>query len=411
MRYYSALAILLLVTFIISFIPGHSAHNNLPRDELVNTEGIRQLLEIMHMVRERNPDYIDWTDRLVEMNRSQRKNLLDSLSARNREDIELGAAIDSLLSSETYRLYYRKFNNVTPDDHRQMLLNLPYGWLPSPADISRVLYEICHNSDSIADWVGGSIDAIDLDSVQQRALQWLPEGNYQMPPIHFIMDGNGDAFALGGQVCFDLYGLVLGKRSSSTRYSNLAKVSVSQIEVVLAHEFHHVYAAPFFKIDAAESDNLYRQWRNRLVCSMASEGIAMHCNPPEGYFRILKEDTAIVAFWFREFDSVMSALNRNVVSEDDIRHWYRDSFHDTARRLLREYMSRTFQGDELNQQVALHAHARPTLIYTLGWWMVSRISDNGVNRQAVLGLLQDPLSLFSRYNAVIGDGPDSLGAP
>lgn len=403
--------LLFTVLILAGQVVNCSDQNHEPNQTILKSDAVHQLLEIMRLVRDRNPDPAGWNEQLARLDKLQRQALLDSLSTRNRQDSELTAMIDDLLDSEAYQLYYRKFGNVRPEDHKQMLLGLPFGSLPSPADIAANLYEIYLHQDSVAAWIETALDRINLDSIKQRALAWLPEGDYQIPRTHFIMDGNGDAFAAEGQVVFDLYSLVLSELPRSTRYADLANSSVEQIEVVLAHEYHHVFADPIYDAATNKSDKAATLWRQRLIRMMVSEGIAMHCNRPEGLRRATKEDTTIVAFWFRELSQTLKQLEKDEFNSNDIRQWYRNSFHSTAHQLLREYLARTFEGEELNRQTGLLAYARPTLVYTLGWWMVSRISQQGTDHAAVIALLEDPYTLFASYNAVAADAPDSLRAP
>lgn len=292
-----------------------------------------------------------------------------------------------------------------------MLLRLPFGWLPSPADISRTLYNICLNQDSIAAWVGSFLGRVDRDRVREMALAWLPDKPYPRQSSYLLMDGNGDAFATDGQIVFDLYGVVLSPRPGSTRYTGLADISVDEIESTLAHEFHHIFAGSFYKAATKMSLNPATIWRQRLIRTMVSEGTAMHCNPPEGIRRTIMEDTATVAFWFRELSQTLKGLEMGALTDEEVRQWYSASFQDTARKLLRDYHARSLEGEALNREVILQGHARPTLIYTLGWWMVSHISHQGADREAVIDLVQDPYNLFALYNAVASDVPDSLRAP
>ena len=401
-----------LATFLAAFqLSTCTEQDPISKEELLDTDGIHLLLDIMRTVRERNPDFAGWNDKLTAMDMSERGRTLDSLSAGNKNDIELNQMVDHLLSSDAYSLYYNQFRNIQPETHRRMLLHLPFGWLPSPGNVSQSLYEICQNFVTVNAWAGQCIEKIDLNRVQKKAVSWLPSGEYLMPPVHFIMDGNGDAFAREGEVCFDLYSLILRKRPSSSRYSGLDGVSTENIEAVLAHEFHHVYARPYLNHLVEVKGDWKSNWRLKLIRTMASEGLAMHCNPPEGLSRATKEDSAVVAFWFRELAGTLAAMDKDSLSEEDMRSWLSSSFHETARGLLRDYMERTYQGEELDRQVALHITDRPSMIYTLGWWMVSRISRLGADKEAYLCLLQEPESLFERYNTVVADGPDSLKAP
>ncbi len=51
---------------------------------------------------------------------------------------------------------------------------------------------------------------------------------------------------------------------------------------------------------------------------------------------------------------------------------------------------------------------RPSMVYTLGWWMIRTISKNGTDKQPAIALLAAPDRLFETYNAAIGTADPSL---
>jgi len=112
--------------------------------------------------------------------------------------------------------------------------------------------------------------------------------------------------------------------------------------------------------------------------------------------------------WIRELDRELGAIENNKVTEEAASAWLDSTYQETARLALRQYLSRTVQGEELEREVQAHVVDRPSLIYTLGWWMVSRISREGESPEAVRELIRQPLTLFERYNATIAQSTDSL---
>ncbi|MEW5795081.1 MAG: DUF5700 domain-containing putative Zn-dependent protease [Candidatus Zixiibacteriota bacterium] len=366
------------------------------------------LLDVLQASVDESPNCDSITDRLSSLPRQQRDALLDSLIAAKESKPALVRRIHALIESPAYRLYYRQFRNVKPDDHRRILLALPYEAIPSPADISRNLLEITVHLPSVRSWIKGLSSRIDLDTCRSIAERWLPDGEHEIPETFFIFDGNGDAFAHDGQVCFDLYSLVLARRSPDTRYEGLDTLSADGIEPVLAHEFHHIFAQPYFAPSRDEAADWTIRWRNRLIRRLVTEGTAMHCNPPEGFNRTIKEDTAVVVHWLRELDKMMALVKSGEVAEEVASDWLGNTYQEAARSVLRQYLSRTIPEDELEREVKAHEIDRPSLVYTLGWWMVSHISDKGFNPEAVHELIKHPLTLFERYNAKVSPGADSL---
>lgn len=398
----------LLLTLIFPFAPGCTRESAQSGKGQTDFTAALKLLEVLKTNLDASPDYKLVTTRLSALSRGERDSLLDSLVAAKESDTRLVRQIDELLELPAYRLYYRQFRNVTPDIHRRILLALPYEAIPSPADISRNLLELTEHLQVLRSWISEMGSRIDLDTCRLIASRWLPDGKYEIPETFFIFDGNADAFAREGQVCFDLYTLVLARRSSETRYDDLDKISSAGLELVLAHEFHHIFAQPYFVPSPNESSDWKTRFRNRLVRRMVQEGTAMHCNPPEGFARVIKEDTSVVVNWIRELDRELGAIENNKVTEEAASAWLDSTYQETARLALRRYLSRAVQGEELERQVQAHVVDRPSLIYTLGWWMVSRISREGESPEAVRELIRQPLTLFERYNATIAQSTDSL---
>ena len=375
---------------------------------IMDMSSVHLMVDLMQKLVARNPNYEQSAAALDLLDGSERQQNVDSLVAFNAADPTIDLILDSLLGSTAYQLYYRQFKNVTPELHRRVLLALPVASIRSPADISRNLRSICLNIDSVQTWVADITTGVDLDRCRRIALQWLPEGEYHLPTVHFIMDGNGDAFAREGEVCFDLYSLLLSPRPEKSRYSNLGAINTNEVEIVLAHEFHHIYAAQFLYSLRDLSDWSWTdRFRNRLIRRMVSEGVAMRCNPPTGLARTIKEDTAVVRYWIGQLNDKLAALETDTLSQEAAEQWLRDSYHRDARQLLTEYFRRDYEGDELRAMVAEHIVNRPTMIYTLGWWMISRINQTA-GRDQVIALLSDPGQLFDHYNAAVEGAPDYL---
>ena len=242
-------------------------------------------------------------------------------------------------------------------------------------------------------------------------MSWLPRGDYEAPLTYFICDGNGGAFALRGKVCLDLYSMLLRPRPDDTRYDSLGNSTVDVLQRVIAHEYHHIFAERFYSEYPIESSDWRTTWYNKLVRRMVSEGTAMQCNPPEKFNRAIMEDTATVAAWISSLRLELAGIRNDQMDEKAAEAWMDATYFDSAMPLLRIYLKGTFQGDELDRQVSAHAVDRPSLAYTLGWWMVSRISREGTDPEAVRELVVHPMSLVQTYNALIPPGADSLRFP
>jgi len=375
----------------------------------MNIEPTMLLLDVIQALIDHNSDYLQIISTMDTVGRERYEQLVDSLIEHNEANPEISARIDQLLGTEAYQLYYRQFRNIGPDDHRRILCALPYVSIRSPADVSQNLFELSRHLDSVRYWVDSIISRIDIQRSHRTALKWLPEGEYTLPRIHFIFDGNGGAFAREGEVVFDLYGVLLSGQPHDSRFMNLGEIGTQEVEEVLAHECHHVYARPFLGQNvSALFDDWRDQWQARVTLRMVSEGVAMHCNPPQGFSQAIKEDTAIVAYWIRRLNEKLSSLKSGTATEEELQGWLSGTYQDEARQLLKEYLQRDCSGNDLQSILARHVVDRPTFIYTLGWWMASRISGYGAKPEELTALLADPYSLFARYNEVIGNAPDSL---
>jgi len=375
---------------------------NSPSDRAtLDISGVTQLLDLLDLIIRKNPQYKATIAWLQNRPNDEARKERELLAQRNAEDPEVKTAIDALLSSPTYKLYYKQFRNVTPEIHRQVLCALPCTAIRSPGDIASSLQELCGNRDSVRAWVTSVVSQIDLNKSHQIALQWLPPGDYTLPPIHFLYDGNGDAFACDGEIGFDLYGIIFGVRPQETRFTNLSAVGVNEIEGVLAHELHHIYAARYLYPPGREHATWRDEWKDRLIRQIVSEGVAMQCNPLQGLRRTLKEDTTIVRYWIGQLNDKLAALRTGSITEPQIEAWYDSSFQETARMLLNEYRKRVSPTADSAAYMWQHQVDRPTMVYTLGWWMVGRISEGGKNKNTVIQLLKEPEQLFGSYNSSV----------
>jgi len=351
---------------------------------------------------DRNPDYEDTLAAVLALDPATREQRLTPLAQRNSRDPLIASLLDSLLGTEVYALYYQQFHNVSPDLHRSIFMALPYRALPSPAAIGTTQLELFRNRRGLSALVG-LLSRVDKARAVAMAAAWSPAADTTVPVTYYIMDGNGDAFASEGGVCFDLYSLLLSRRPESNRYANLADVPVANIEAVLAHEYQHVFAGPTLYPEGRSFDTWQARWEDLLIRRIVSEGVAMQCNPPSGFKKAVFEDSLVVAYWLRELEGVILRMRRNEITEDSVSNWHDRSYHDTARRLLADFVSRAYPDGDQPALLQEHITDRPSAVYTLGWWMLSRIVAIPGGRDQALGLLRSPESLFDQYNAAVGD--------
>ncbi len=393
-------ALALIVPLIIG-APRCAAGEAVSPEAQLDISAVTQLLDVLDLLVRKNPDHKTTIIQLSQMPRDSAESELQRLAQKNGDDPELKSAIDSLLSSPAYKLYYKQFRNVTPEIHRKVLCALPYWGINSPADIGGTLRELCLNLDSVRSWVTTVVSRIDLNKSQRVALQWLPPGDYPMPPIRFLYDGNGGAFANDGDVGFDLYGSILGSRAPAARFANLAGLDVNQIELIIAHELQHIYAARYLYPPGRTYTTWQDKWTDRLTRTIVSEGVAMQCNVGPDMRRSLMEDTTIVRYWISQFNEKVAAMRNNNITEPQISAWYDSSLQDVPRQLLVGYWKRVTHDQDSVTFMQRYIGDRPAMTYTLGWWMLGRILRRDGNREKVIDLLSDPSAIFKAYNETI----------
>jgi len=390
-------AVLLIVLTCAPEEKRPSTENAAPLNELLDISAVTGLLDLLDTIVVHNPATRDINIRFATASPEEQQLIVDSLTRHNRDDAQINTQIDALLSLPAYQLYYAQFRNMTPEKHREIFLHLPIQAINSPADIAGNVMDLLIHRKAVRAWINDVVDSIDLNRSDRIARDWLPAGDYTMPQIHFVYDGNGDAFARDGAVGFDLYGIVFSKRPTNTRFFDLASVGVGDIEGVIAHEMQHTYAEPLLYPPGQTFDSWQDEMIDHITRRFVSEGIAMQCDQREGLRRTIKEDTNVVRYWIGHLNAKFAALKSGTIDQDAFQNWYRASYHDSARVALEIYAKHAHPDVDLRQFVAEHIIDRPSFDYTLGWWMIAHILEHD-GKETVLGLLSDPTPLFELYN-------------
>ena len=378
-----------------------SKQSNLSHRDKLDISAVTLLLDVLDLLVRKNSDYRTTLADLSKTPPGSAESELQRLANKNMEDPEIKGAIQKLQDSPTYQLYYRKFRNVTPETHCQVLCALPYKAIRSPGDIASSLRELCLNRDSVRTWVAHVISRIDLEKSHQIALQWLPPGEYTSPVTHFFYDGNGDAFALDDEVGFDLYGTIFGRCPPETRFANLGEVGIERIEMILAHELYHVHGARYLYPPGRAYASWRDQWKDRLIRQFVNEGVAMQCDVRPSFRRTLMEDSTIVRYWIGQLNEKLAALRTDSITEPQMQAWFDSSFQETPQRLMEEYRKRVSPTADSAAFMEQNQVNRPMMIYTLGWWMMGRVSQTGKKRESVIRSLGKPYELVGVYNETL----------
>jgi len=399
------LALAPLVTQSTTAEPSSQPHD-------LNVDGVTALLTTMDVVASLHPDFANREERLALLPTAERQAALEEARSRNEESQDLAAAIQTLINTETYRLYFRRYPNVSAADLREIILDLPYLARSAPGGIGDTYYELLRHRDDARAAVRRLLHDIDLDWVYETARRWSPEGAVEPPTIFLIYDSNAGSYTAEGKPFFNVY-------SSGTLDSLLVVLGNRPLlaaQGTMAHELQHLMAEPVLYPEETgeEADDRSWQavWLDRITRGLVGEGVANHCNPPVGIKRDVYEDTVVVAALVGRLNQMLTALEQGGTTEDDMRAWYRANYFEAAEALLRAHFEGSYEGQKLEAMINEHMHVRPDLEHALGWWMTSRISRNGAEPGRAVALLDDPFSVYQLYNETVpNDRPELRISP
>lgn len=365
--------------------------------------GVVALIAVMDSIASLHPGFA--TMRLDIMNRAERDSLLEAARARNENSVGLNRCLEALFETPTYVSYFRRFSNVTRELVRDVLLDLPYGVRPSPGGIAETYFTLIRNRDSLRTAVHEFVSTFDYGAMSRQALHWAPDGDYDLPVVHLIYDSNAGSFTADRSPFFNLY----SERMSTAQGDATLDRFVDYAEGVTAHEVQHVLVQPLLYPDMDTGAwSWQRQWVEGIVRGLVSEGLATHCNPPSGMRSAVWENREVLAALLESLEGTLRSMRDDAVTPEDVAAWYRDSFQDMPRQLLRNYLEHDASGADLESAMRRYASIRPDLEHALGWWMTSQISARGSRRSAALELLSHPAELFGRYNRALGEEDSAL---
>jgi len=363
----------------------------------MKAESVRALLDLIDTIVQQNPGYQHTRRELEESSGELRQQRLTELYHRNASDPMQMAKIEAFLQTEARQIYFRRFSNVTPDHFRRVFLALPYERISAPGDIATPYFELFGQTEKLRTLLDKLVEEIDLLRCRDIALRWLPAADYPIPEMYLVYDNNAGSFTAEGKAFYNLYAGEADLEILSTDASG-----------VIAHELHHVLAEPYLKMSRRTHDRWQRDCMAMVIRSMVSEGAAIHCDPPQGFKLALWEDRDTVVQLMQELNHTLLALENGMCEESEFWAWYSSTFHEIPRKLLEDYASRTSGPTEVEKTVRAHLPQRPDLVHTLGWWMVSHVSQHGKDSSAVKALILNPYQLFSRYNETLAARDDSL---
>jgi hypothetical protein len=252
------------------------------------------------------------------------------------------------------------------------------------------------------------VATVNVGRVYETAQKWVPEGDHELPAIFLIYDSNAGSFAAEGKPFFNLFSSgVLQAPAQKPEGS-----SVREAEETMAHELQHILAEPYMAPVVAPDATWQWRWVDQVKRGLVSEGLANHCSPPGGFLRGVYEDPAVIAALLRRLEELLMALSEGRLTESEMENWSRENYFEVAEAPPRLHLGKQLSGAELDESMRLHIMQRPDLEHALGWWMVSRISQEGVRPDAALSLFGDPWRIYGLYNeSAPADGKELRIAP
>ena len=397
----TVVVVVLWLTILLVSAPVHAQD-----DSPLKTTALYALLDAIDAIMDAHPDFERELVRIDALDGDARTAALAEKRAINEANETITAAIAALLSTPGYSLYFFKFKFTKPQTHRDILLALPYEAARGPADVSDNLKELCRHRDAVRAWVDATISRIDATKCVARAAEWLPPGDYQPVPVHFIYDGNADAFATFGGVVFDVFGIIFRFRPADTRFEDLENVGLERMEKVIAHEYHHALSGSGVSMPEATSYAERREqgFSRRIV----SEGVALLCNLDPGLRRDAMEDSVTVRYWIDALNEQLTADPPEMPVDSPWLMWLGSTYNDLATERLRDYLARTRPGEDVDALTRANAASRPMLVYTLGWHMINRILRSPGGKERVVSLVGEPHRVFVEYNRTLAPGEAPL---
>jgi hypothetical protein len=357
------------------------------------------LLDVMDTVAELHPGFAARESAYASLPAAEREAAYHAARVRNDSSPALTQALDAMLQTETYQIYFRRFPNVTPEMLREIVLDLPYRRRPAPGGIGGLYYELVRDRDAVRSALERLIVGIDMGAVYATAEWWAPPVVDERPTMYLIYDSNAGSFSAEGKPFFNVHTSI---DLAALDGADAAR-AITEAQGVMAHELQHVLADPVLYPEVDPNRSWQTEWVDRLTRGLVGEGLANHCNPPTGVKQAVYEDTMVVAALVKRLNALLLAMRDEQVTEDDVRAWYRANYSGDAEALLRAHLATRLAGDDLDNAMRRYASVRPDVEHALGWWMVSRISDGGARREAALELLTHPYLVYERYNAAVPD--------
>jgi hypothetical protein len=378
---------------------GDAAGRTETAPDRLQAEGVTALLDVMDTLAAIHPGFAEQEEALEALTESEREAAFDGARSRNEASVELKAAIGRLVATPTYQVYFRRFTNITAKQVGELLLNLPYRRSVAPGDVGVTLYDLLRRREIVRMALDRLVRQADMRWVYQTARNFAPGWTGEAPIIHLFYDSNAGSFAAEGLPFFNIF---TGVDLDALVAGNGLGEALRKAEQTMAHELQHVLAEATLYPKEAGKPGWQERWLSDLTRGLVGEGVANLCSPPSGEHKATYEDPEVLKELIVDYGDVIRRLLAGTMTEEQVSTWYRENYFDRAIDLLRAHLTRDYAGEELEEKLQSSMRFRPDVEHALGWWMVSRVWEGDPRREVVAGLLEDPFSIYRRYNETTG---------
>lgn len=353
----------------------------------IDFESIKILLELYNML----PQYEEIS--FDEMTYNEKQEYFEQIRRTNADNTSYQNHINLLISTKAYQCHIAYFPALTHTIYQEVFSVFPVSCIKnSPGGIGERYFEGYihrHKLEEIYRDLVANEQEILIRS-KTMAAKWLPGREYLLPEIFFITDGYADGFYNGQSIVIDLIGMSRGKLYESG-------LDYYQLEIILAHELNHHFLYSNYLQPLKPQDNSRVIHLYNLTEGLMMEGFAKLCNPFEGLWREIQEDSEVLQTKILELNTLLETIISENFSVENYLKQYNHFNNYQASMKLCDQALRNLEIPHHPEDLHQYAYMRPDLYHTVGAWMIKNIfavfGQSGLNH-----LISQPYNLFSIYN-------------
>lgn len=365
----------------------------------IHYDALQATVNLLRVIASENPDYAIFQDSVRALPRADHDRAITERVERNRSNQLISQAVDRLVRTGSFAAYYQMAPALTPEIHREVFVNLPYRTIAAQGGIAEAYFELLPHTEALGLIIDSLPSKFDIRSAQQLAERWVPSGKHNVPEIYLVMEGNLDAKAQSGVICFDLVAMLFSKRSLATRFDPILTAGeTDRLNRTLAHELQHIYYGPTIRAGLGTPASAFEATINEMIRTILMEGTAMQCNPPEALRGMAMRDTTIILAWIEILNTQIARIRSGAMGREEARAWMWGAADDSALAMMDRFLVRDDAARAAAEGIRNFWPHRPSWNYTLGWWIISHLTENGRQPENVLPLMNSPYELILAYN-------------